>query len=205
MTSPVLPRRGNFRGSGVLGAVSYFEERYGRAAMHAVAAQISTELRTYLNPQLPLFGLLATTMYPYALIGQVLRGMISAMRPPDEDQFLREIAAAGMDRSLNTVFRAAMRFMVTPESYAPRAQEIWNLYHDSGTVTVLSIKSNEYRVQLSDWPQHDNYVCRICMEARRRALERMGAVDVEARREKCQGWGHDVCTHAFKWTRIKKV
>jgi hypothetical protein len=60
----------------------------------------------------------------------------------------------------------------------------------------------EYRVQLAEWPSHDAIVCRICVEARRRSLEHMGAVIIESRREQCQSWGHDVCTHVFRWSSL---
>lgn len=205
VSSPPLPSsqpRGNFRGAGVLGALQHFETRYGRAALHAAVAGLSPELRAQVSPNQPHLGMLPGRLYSYALVGGILRAMIAALKVTDEDSFLRELAAAGMDITLTTVNRVALHYAVTPATYGAHAQEIWTLYHDSGTVTVLPSKPNEYRVQLSDWPAHDNYVCRICLESRRRALEHMGAVIVEARRERCQGWGHDVCTHFFRWSSL---
>ncbi len=199
---PSTPSRGNFRGSGVIGALQHFETRYGRAALHAAVAAMPPELRTQVFPNQPSLGVLPGRLYSYALIGGIMRAMIAAMKVTDEDAFLRELAAAGMDLTLTTVNRAALNYAMTPASYSLRAQEIWSLYHDSGNVTVLPSKPNEYRVQLADWPAHDNYVCRVCMESRRRALEHMGAVIIEARRERCQGWGHDVCTHFFRWSSL---
>lgn len=197
-----LQARGNFRGAAVLGSFQYFEERYGRAAVHTVIAALSPEMRAQVSPTAPHLGFLPTRLYSYALIGAVVRAMIAAVRPPDEDAFLAEIASAGMDRTLTTVNRLMLHYLVTPERYAARAQEIWSLYHDSGVVTVLPSKPNEYRVQLTDWPNHDTIVCRISMEARRRGLEHMGAIITEARRERCQAWGHAECTHAFRWSGL---
>lgn len=194
--------RGNFRGSGVVGAWAYFEERYGRAAVHGVVTAITPELRALVAPNSANLGFLPTKLYSYPLVGAIVRAMINVVRPADEDTFIRELAQAGMDRTLTTVNRLMLHYMVTPERYAARAQQIWSLYHDSGVVTVLPSKSNEYRVQLSDWPSHDAVVCRLCLEARRRSLEYMGAVITEARREKCQSWGHDVCTHLFSWSSL---
>lgn len=192
--------RGNVRGSAVVGGFDHFEERYGRAAVHAAIALMPAEARAQVSPHLPRLGFLPTRFYSYAFIGQIVRAMFQAVRAPDEDAFLRELGAASIDRTLTTVNRVMLHYMLSPEQYAARAQQIWSLYHDSGVVTVLPSKANEYRVQLSDWPQHDPIVCRIAVEARRRALEHMGAVITESRREQCQSWGHDVCTHAFRWS-----
>lgn len=195
-------KKGNFRGSAVVGCFAHFEERYGRAAVHAVIAALSPEMRAQVSPTAPHLGFLPTKLYSYALIGAVVRAMIAAVRPADEDAFLAELARAGMDRTLTTVNRLMLHYMLTPERYAARAQEIWSLYHDCGVVTVLPAKPNEYRVQLTDWPNHDSIVCRISLEARRRSLEHMGAVIVEARRERCQSFGHDECTQVFRWSSL---
>ncbi|MFI5298469.1 MAG: hypothetical protein ACHREM_10245 [Polyangiales bacterium] len=196
------PPCGRFRGSTVTGAFDHFELKYGRAAMHEVVQRLPREARVLVDPHAPRFGLLSTRMYPYAFIGQLLRAMIIVVKVTDEDAFLREIAAAGMDRTLSTVNRLIFTYMLTPARYAAHAQEIWSLYNDCGVVTVLPSKPNEYRVQVSDWPGHDAMVCRIVLEARRRSLEHMGALNTEVRRETCQGWGHDVCTQVFRWTSL---
>jgi hypothetical protein len=201
-TYPAVVTRGNARGAAVVGAFMFFEERYGRAAVHAVVSAMPAEFRAQVSPHAAHLGLLPSRLYSYPLIGAVVRAMIAVVRPHDEDIFLRELASAGMDRTLTTVNRVMLHYMLTPELYAARAQEIWSLYHDSGIVTVLPSRPNEYRVQLSDWPLHDPYVCRIALEARRRSLEHMGAIIVESRREQCQSWGHDVCTHAFRWSSL---
>ena len=191
--------RGNFVGSGIVGACEYFVQKYGAAAAHDVIAKLPPQHRAYVRPHAPAFGLLPTKLYPYPFVGDLVRTMIRVVKAPDEDAFIREVTFAGMDATLGTVNRLLLRWVATPQDHAKRAQEIWNAYHDSGRVTVLVATDHEYLVQLSEWPNHDVVVCKICLEARRRVLEKTGARIVESRREKCQGWGHDVCQMRYRW------
>jgi hypothetical protein len=38
------------------------------------------------------------------------------------------------------------------------------------------------------------------VEVRRRLIERTGRSNVTVRREKCQAWGHEVCSSRVRWT-----
>ncbi len=71
------------------------------------------------------------------------------------------------------------------------------MFHDCGRVSVVS-EEREYAVTVADWANHDGYVCRIAMEVRRSLIERTGR-RVEARRERCVSFGHDVCVVRLKW------
>ena len=193
------PTRGNFYGSGIVGAVDYFVRRYGNAASGAVVARLQSAHPTLVVPNAPRMGLLGAKLYPYAFVGDLVRAMIAVIKPPDEDAFIREIVSAGMDETLSTVHRVLLRYIVTPEDHAKRAQQLWSAYHDSGTVKVLASANGEYVVELSDWPNHDPMVCRICMEARRRVLEKTGVGAVEATRQRCVAWGHDTCVARYRW------
>lgn len=144
-------------------------------------------------------GLLPTKLYPYPFIGDLVRTIGRVIKAPDEDRFIHDITFAGMDLTLSTINRVILRWVATPQDHAKRAQEIWNHYHDSGRVTVLSATDHEYVVQLAEWPNHDVTVCKICLEARRRVLEKTGEKITESRREKCIGWGHDVCVARYRF------
>ena len=191
--------RGNFYGSGIVGAVDYFTKRYGNAAAAAAVAKLQPRWPTLVSPNAERLGILGAKLYPYAFVGEMVRAMIAIVKPPDEDAFIRELVAAGMDITLSTVNRVLLRYVLTRKDHAARAQDIWNAYHDSGVVKVLVSTNDEYTVELSDWPAHDVSVCKICLEARRRVLEKSGLRNVDASRIKCQAWGHDVCVMRFRW------
>jgi hypothetical protein len=118
----------------------------------------------------------------------------------DEDRFLRELSAAGIDATLSTVGRIILRYAASPWMLASRAQEIWDTFHDSGRVTIERVSDTEYLAVHSDWPSHDVTVCKVCTESRRRVVEKTGVAGIEVRREKCQGWGHEVCVTRVRWT-----
>ena len=192
--------RGNFYGSGIVGALETFITRYGNAATAAVVARLqATPWKALVTPNAPTMGILGARLYPYPFVGELVRAMIAVVRPPNEDAFIREIVAGGMDVTLSTVNRALLRWVVTPADHARRAQEIWDHYHDAGTVKVVVSRPGEYVVELHDWPQHDVTVCKICLEARRRVLEKTGVGTVDATRTQCVAWGHPVCAYRYVW------
>jgi hypothetical protein len=77
---------------------------------------------------------------------------------------------------------------------------MWDVFHDSGRIGLVSMGDAEYVTNITDWPNHDVVVCKISMEARRRVVEKTG-YKVEVRREKCVGWGHDLCQYRVRWSR----
>ena len=193
-----MQRPGNLRGSTIVGGLTYFERRYGRSASHEVVSLLAPQWRPLVKPNTPVLGLLPSRLYPYPFIGELVRTMARVVKR-DEDELIREVTTAAVDETLGTVHRLILRWVATPKDYARRAQEVWDQYHDAGRVTVLSVNENEYVVQLSDLPAHDVVVCKICLEGRRRILEKTGVTITDARREKCITWGHDVCVMRYRF------
>lgn len=189
---------GNFLGTGIVGTVDYFIKKYGPSAAHQAISKLSAASRAYVQPNAPSMGILAARKYPYAFIGELFRVMAQVARVP-EDVFIRDATAAGMDATLDTVGRILLRYAVTPQMIAARAQDLWNHFHDAGKVTVQVVSDHEYISDLTDWPDHDVTVCKIAAEARRRLIERTGKHNVEVARTQCVAWGHDRCTFRVKW------
>ena len=192
------PPEGHFLGSGLVGGVQHFTRTYGNVAAHSVIARLSPSARMWVRPNAENFGILGAKKYPYAFVGELVRAMGAAIKK-DEDTYAREFAAHGIDFTLETVNRVILRHMVSPRVLAERAQELWTLYHSAGRVVIDWVGKSEYLVSIHEWPAHDVTVCKICMEARRRILEHTRVKELEVRREKCQGWGHDVCTNRVRW------
>ncbi len=198
-TSTTTAARGNFHGTGILGCVEYFEKKYGPSAAHAVIAKLSPASRAFVTPNAPMMGILGARKYPYAMVGDLFRTMMVVARVKDEDAFIRDLTAAGMDATLNTVARFALRYMVSPQTIAENAQKLWNIFHDAGVLRVTPVSETEYTAEISAWPNHDVTVCKIAVEARRRIIERTGRKNVSVSREKCQAWGHDICVYRVRW------
>ena len=190
--------RGNLFGTAIVGAVEHFIGKHGAVAAHDVVSRIPVQWRSWVQPNIACIGLLGAKKYPYPFVGDLFRTMIAVARA-DEDRFLREHVTAGTDHTIDTVARIVLRLAATPQLVAQRAQQLWSTFHDAGKIDILSMASHEYVAQVSDWPNHDVVVCKICLEARRRVVERTGARNVDVRREKCLAWGHDVCVFRVRW------
>jgi len=138
-------------------------------------------------------------MYPYAFVGDLVETMSRVVHPPDPNEFIRELASAGIDSAMNTVMRVFLRLAATPSSLAARGQEAWDMFHDSGRVSVVATE-NEYVATTSNWPAHNVAVCKICMYVRLRIIERTGVKSPTATRDKCQAFGHDSCVVRIRWS-----
>ncbi|MFI5298229.1 MAG: hypothetical protein ACHREM_09040 [Polyangiales bacterium] len=188
---------GNMIGTPIVGATEVFLERNGPAAGASVVAALP-QWREHLRPNTPALGLIGARKYPYPFIADLVRTMMHVTHVADEDAFLREYAAAGIDRSMTTTMRTMLRF-TRPEHLAARGQESWRAFHDTGTVRV-TIDGNDYMTRVTDWQRHEVIVCKIAMEVRRRIFERMGLKLTMVRRERCVGWGHEDCVIRIRWT-----
>jgi hypothetical protein len=199
MLTPSEPALGHFHGTGIRGGIEHFVRFYGPAAAQTAVTKLSSASRALVDPHDPALGILGARKYAYAFVGELMRAMASAVKK-EEDLFLRDIVNHGVDATLNTVARSVLRYIVSPQMIASRAQEMWNVFHDCGRIQILSINEHEYLAQMNDWPNHDTTVCKMCGEARRRVVERTGMI-VEVRRERCQAWGHEACTYRVKWRK----
>jgi len=188
---------GHLYGTGLLGSTEHFTKKYGPAAAHAVIARLP-QWRSYLRPNDPFMGLLGARKYPYAFVGDLVRAMASVAKVGQET-YVREFADSGIDRTLTTVARLALRHLVSPREIAKRAQELWNLYHDAGRVTVSEVTDHGYVSTITDWTGHDVMVCHIAAEARRRVVELSGGKNVTVSRERCVAWGHSECRFRIRW------
>lgn len=191
---------GRFRGSALYHSFAHFEARHGPAAAHAVIARLPPAWRALVSPNAKALGILGARLYPYAFVGDAVRAMRDVVHAKDEDAFVRDLTVAGLEALLSTMHRVLLRWLVTPGAFLEHRQEIWNMYHDSGRLNVLSQSESSYAIEDADWPNTDPIVCKVNLEGRRIMLERMGLRRVEAIREKCRAWGHPSCITHFKWS-----
>jgi hypothetical protein len=198
LTIPPELTVGNLVGTPMVGAIDWFIKKYGAAAGHDVVAKMPVRWVGWLKPHAPALGILGAKKYPYAFCGDLVRTALLVARIGDEDSFIREFAAAGIDASVGTVARILLRYAASPEVLAGRAQEAWNIFHDAGRVAV-HVTEHEYQTTITDWTNHDVMVCRISMEVRRRLIERSGRKVTESRRDRCVAWGHPDCVVRVRW------
>jgi hypothetical protein len=193
------PVRGNLSGEALVHAIDWFVERHGNAAAAAVIAELPSAYRHFVRPNAPSLGLASSRRYPYAFVGALVETAGKVVRARDLDRFIAELTDAGIDASTGMVMSVVLRYGVSPRGIARRAQELWDKFHDSGLVSVQLVGETEYVATVSHWASHDATVCKMTTQARRRIIERTGARDVVAIREKCQAWGHDVCVARVRW------
>lgn len=199
MPSLPPPSPGGFRGSALFHSFTWFEQRFGPSAAHATIAKLSPEWRALVKPNERAFGVLGARIYPYPFVGDMVRTMRAVVNVKDEELFIRDLTNAGLEALLGTMHRLVVRWLVSPRTFLDHRQEIWELYHDTGKLNVLSLTDREYLIEDAEWNNTDAVVCKVNLEGRRRMLEVMGLHGIEARREKCRAWGHATCETRFRW------
>jgi hypothetical protein len=191
---------GSMAGTPLVGAAAHFVKRYGNVAGLETVVQLPRKWRSFVRPHAPALGLLGARRYPYAFVGDLVRAMSRAVHRFGDPTFTNELAVAGIDAAMDTSARVMLRLAATPQLLASRGQEAWNLFHDTGRVTVRSLGRNEYVSSITHWMNHDDLVCRICLEVRRRVFERTGLRDVRAERLECIATGGSSCVSRISWT-----
>jgi hypothetical protein len=197
--STAVSGKGGFRGSALHHSFLGFERRFGPAAAHATIVKLPPVSRVLVKPNTPAFGVLAARIYPYSFVGDMIRSMRDVVRAKDEDVFVRELVVLGLDVLMGTVHRVLVRWLLSPNMFLSKRQEIWELYHDHGKLNVVSQTETSYVIEDAEWSNTDALVCKVNFEARKRFLEMMGLRRVEGRREKCRAWGHASCVTRFWW------
>lgn len=190
---------GRMVGTPLVGSIRHFETKYGRAAANDVVARIPAQWRELVRPNAEAMGILGGRWYPYAFVADWIYTAKNVVRAPDEDEFIREIAWAGIDGSMSTVMRAMARWFASPRAFAARSQETWRMFHDTGIVTVPTLNEREVRRRISDWKGHNPTVCKIVMDVFARTFSKTGVRDVRCRREECVSWGRDACVFHIEW------
>jgi serine/threonine-protein kinase len=190
---------GQFRGSALYQATAWFQEKHGNAAAHAVISRLPSTMRAHVTPNAPALGILGARSYPYPFVGELVRTMRHVVRAPDEDRFVRDLTYAGLEVLVSTMHRVLLRYLVSPAMFIERRQEIWNLFHETGRVNIVSQTPTSMVVEDADWPNTDAIVCKVNLEGRRKMLELMGMQGIDLQRERCRAWGHETCVTRLRW------
>jgi hypothetical protein len=195
---------GTMLGSGLFNATDYFTRKYGNAAAHAVIGLVD---RRWCDPALAggpfvranttAMGIVSARRYPLAFVGELTRLMGVVARVP-EDDMVRQLAVAGIDGSVGMALKILLRYAASPAGLAARGQAAWEMFFDTGRA-VATVQGNEYTSTISDWHGHDQVVCKLAMEVRRRVLERTGIERSTAHRSKCISWGNPACVTVIRW------
>jgi hypothetical protein len=189
---------GRMVGTPIVAATRHFQQRYGRAAIMDVASRMAPQWRYLIDPNADVLGLLGARWYPYGFIAEFMNCARVVVRG-DEDEFIREMAFAGIDNSMSTVMRAMARWFSSPRAFAERSQDSWRLFHDSGVMTVPTVNETEVRRRVADWQGHNVIVCKIVAEVFARTFSKTGVTNVRVRREECVSWDRDACVFHVRW------
>jgi hypothetical protein len=178
----------------------FYVDTQGTAQLRARAAAVPAALRSALDLDAPVLGVVASSWYPaplvHALLDELTRGM-------NEGETL-ELAAAGsravMSATLRGLYRVLFQWMATPERYARYAPKLWDLYYDTGNMQVLAQTDALGAVAtVRDWAAHHPFICELNRGASVAIYSAMGCSRVECDRTACVTRGQPECRFDTRW------
>ncbi|MBW2462210.1 MAG: hypothetical protein JRH11_11240, partial [Deltaproteobacteria bacterium] len=141
--------------------------------------------------------IMSSRWYDAEAIHALLDLLQTASRNP---RFAEEAGDAVMSKTLSGFFRAAARFLVTPERYVNHAHRLWGKYYDTGEFEIRMTSDSSTRTTIRRWNSHHPILCYMNVAAAHVIYATLGCEDVRVTRVKCVGHGAGACEYEAAWS-----
>jgi len=186
------------KGAIVRPMVEWFAGACGEAALPAVVADLTAEVREEIAVDAPALGILTAGWYSEALASQLADGILRhALGHHGDAVIVRSLGAHIVDRTLGRFSRTALEWLATPATCAAASPIFWRMYHDTGTVEA-KVEGSSMRARSTGWAPHSMTWCRVVGSSSVRVLELVGCRDPRVWVHKCSG-GRGECSLVFRW------
>jgi hypothetical protein len=177
----------------------YLERELGQETNRANYHRLPAELRSWLEPDKPAWGIVVSTWYPSELLSSLLALTLDPLPEAERARLLREGTRYSAEQMFRGVYRTIFQLAMTPERCAKNIQLLWRSHNDTGDVTWTIESPGRMVTALRSWPGHDRYRCEINRLSEISLLEMLGQKGVESRRIACIDHGDDRCSSLVTW------
>lgn len=192
---PQAAPRARVKGAALAEFLRWYVRGHGRARLDALPVAVRTALE--IDPSG--IGVVASTWYEAADIHALLDSIVAGLSPAERTALTVDGARATMEATLRGLYRLLFRTMMSPESYARRAQMLWDRYYDTGTMTKLAPEPGVHTTEIRDWGGHHAVLCDLHLESARFIYEAMACREVTVRRTGCTSKGAPFCAFEVRW------
>jgi hypothetical protein len=189
------------KGLAFIEILKWYSRSHGAERINKAVASMPPHLRAYIaNPDSVTLGLLSGSWYPAELVQHIFSHMTAGLTGQATRQLAADAVKASVGTTLNGIYKAFIRLLVSPEMIAEHYQKIWRLYHTSGECKVIIHDPTHHEMRLSKWPVHDAFLCLMNVYATKLILEITGCKDVSTSLISCVSKGGPYCAYEQRWS-----
>ncbi len=190
---------GRVKGTAVRAGLTWYASTYGPSVLARLGSLASPELRVMLRLEDPELGIMPSSWYDTAAIGELLDLLDRAATPSDSDALMSKLAQAIAQDNVTGVYRSLFRLVARPAMLEAHAQRVWRTYIDEGTLTVHVPAPGTLEAQVDGWSRHHVAVCRFLRPLFEHLLRAVGYTALVVDRVRCVGEGDGCCAFEGSW------
>lgn len=180
--------------------VDWYEARYGKDRMRALADRLPDDLRSELDPDEPIVRLLGASWYPARLSHLLLDTLTEGMSEAQIRTLARESTRHVVARGAGGIYGFVLRRLVTPEIYALSVPRLWRQLHSTGDREVTVTSAAAATSSVRRWSGHHPVLCTFTIETMCAVFEVMGKTDLRWERTACVSRGSKECVTLLTWS-----
>jgi hypothetical protein len=182
----------NVKGSVLLSRRAFVQKHFGHEAWDQVLAALPAEDRAVLCGML-----LNVAWFPFKL-GERLDATIVRILGKGDEKVFQRIGQVSADENLNGAHK---HFLAagSPEKFLRQTSEIYKFYYDSGYRTYEPDGPTGAVLTTYEADTFSRMDCLTIIGWHTRALEMLGAKDVQMKEETCRANGADFCRYRVRW------
>lgn len=190
---------GWIKGAALHGFVSWYQDERDAETLRRAHQRLPLTVKRYLDPARPAMGVTAGSWYPAAVVHGMLDGVTAELDAAATEALAHEAATRIFERNMPGILRPLFRMFVSPTMVKAMSQLLWDVYYDSGRVTVSWQGRTAQRMQLEGWRSHHPFLCTLNVGAAT-PIYRQSCPGFTAVREACVADGDPCCAYCFSWT-----
>ena len=180
--------------------VSWYEEKHGVERMRWLAARLPEEARRFIDPDERLVNVLAASWYPARFTHAILDVVSEGLAEKEIERMCRDSTRWIVQRGMTSVYRFALRRLITPEMYAASVPRLWRQLHTTGDREIKLTSKTSAESFVRSWPGHHAVLCTITVETMCAIFESMGKKNLRWKRSACVSRGGRECMTSLAWT-----
>lgn len=180
--------------------VFWYEQQFGPKRLHEIAAELPSDLREYIDPEQPFVKLLGASWYPARLTHAILDAVSRGMSDEECRRLAHDANRWIVKRGMSSVYKFALRRLVTPDLYARSIGRLWKQLHTTGEREIRIEAPGRATSIVRDWAGHHPLLCTITIEMMCAVFEQMGEKNVHWERVSCVSQGGAECVTTVTWT-----
>jgi hypothetical protein len=179
--------------------VQWYEHHHGNAQIREVARRVPEDLRTLIDPDEPFVNILAASWYPARLTHTILDVITEGLDARAVERLAHDANRWIVQRGMGSVYRFALRRLVTPEMYAASVARLWRQIHSTGDREFKVTSRTSADSFVRNWGGHHPVLCTVTIETMCALFESMGKQDVRWTRTSCMARGARECATRLEW------